>query len=355
MMPTAAPLRLGLLGCGSVAYWFHLRTLRRLPGAVLVAAADPDAEARRRAGRLTRVPIHEHAEQLLSRPDVEAVIIAAPTPAHAALAVSAAEGGKHFYLEKPIATSTAEAARVIEAAERARVIGAIGFNRRSHPLYQQARSLLAAGRIGRVCAVQTAFCEPVAAEAMPAWKRRRATGGGVLLDLASHHIDQLRWLLGEEIVSVAATLGSKLTEHDTARLALGLSGGAQAQGFFSFRGGPADYLHFVGEQGTLLLDRHAAVLELRAHRRLGYGTARRWITPTPAVAAWRLRRLIRPSADPSYRLALAAFVELVRGSASPAASLDDGVRSLETVLAAEDVAGRADAAPIGTGGPCASC
>jgi myo-inositol 2-dehydrogenase / D-chiro-inositol 1-dehydrogenase len=192
-------MRIGVLGCGVIAYWAHLRVLRRMPGATLAAAADPDPAARASAMCLTGVPVHERAEDLLGRSDIDAVVICAPTQFHAELAVAAADAGKHFYLEKPIATDAAGARRVVDAAAAAGVIGAIGFNRRLHPLYQQARDLLAAGRIGRVRAVQTALCEPLPAETMPGWRRQRASGGGVLLDLASHHLDLLRWFLRDEV------------------------------------------------------------------------------------------------------------------------------------------------------------
>src|SRR4051812_22376762 len=178
-------LRVGLLGCGTIAYWAHLRSLQRLPGARLTAAADPDAKARDAAKRLANIPVHARADELLARPDIDVVVICVPTPLHAELAIAAAAAGKHFYLEKPIASAADEARRVVEAAGQAGVTAAIGFNRRLHPLYEQARELLWAGRIGRVRAVQTAFCEPTPVHAMPEWKRRRATGGGVLLDLAS--------------------------------------------------------------------------------------------------------------------------------------------------------------------------
>jgi predicted dehydrogenase len=331
-------MRLGLLGCGVIAYWAHLRVLRRMAGATLVAAADPDPAARAAARRLTNVPLHEGADELLRRPDIDAVVICAPTQLHADLAVAAAEAGKHFYLEKPIATDAADARRVVDAASRARVIAAMGFNRRLHPLYQQARDLIDGGRIGRVRAVQTAFCEPSPPDSMPVWKRRRATGGGVLLDLASHHLDLLRWFLREEVDTVAASLGSRVTEQDSAQLALTMRSGVEVQSYFSFRAGLADYLEFIGERGTLRVDRHSPVLRLGLRRRLGYGVRRSWIAPTPAVLAWRIRRGVRPSFDPSYRRSLQAFVHQALGRPAAGASLLDGVRSLEAVLSAEAAA-----------------
>ncbi len=327
-------MRLGLLGCGNIAYWIHLRALRRIPGTVLAAAADPDPVARDRAQRLARIPVYDRVELVLERDDIDAVVITAPSHLHAELALASAAAGKHFYLEKPIATTAADGQRVIAAAAEAGVIGAIGFNRRLHPLYTRARELLACERIGRVHAVQTAFCEPIALDAMPQWKRHRATGGGALLDLASHHVDQLRWLLGDEVASISGSVRSDLSEGDSALVQLAMQGGAVVGGFFSFRAGPADYLEFLGERGTLRIDRHAAALTLQLGRRFGHGARRAWVPPTPGLAAWRLRRLLRP-ADPSYGRSLRAFVDLLGGGPCRTATLDDGLRSLEAVLAAE--------------------
>ena len=192
-------MRLGLLGCGSAAYWLHLRALRGIPGATLVAAADPDPAARARFASASGVTTYERAEDLLGRSDIEAVLICAPTNLHASLACAVASAGKHFYLEKPIATLVQDARDVVAAADRPGLTSAIGFNRRHHPLFEQARTLLNDGVIGRVHAVQTTFCEPSPPDGMPSWKRRRATGGGALLDLASHHIDLVRWMLATEV------------------------------------------------------------------------------------------------------------------------------------------------------------
>lgn len=351
-------MKLGLLGCGTIAYWTHLRALRNIPGAALVAAADPDPAALERAKRLVGVPVYERSDELLGRNDIDAVVICAPTHLHAELAIAAAAAGKHFYLEKPIATTAGEARGVIEAASQAGVTGVMGFNRRQHPLYQQARDLLASGRIGRVRAVQTTFCEPMPLESMPRWRRCRVTGGGVLLELASHHIDQLRWVLGDEIAWVRASLQSALTEDDSARVEFSMKGGVEVQSFFSFRTGMADYFEFIGDTGTLRVDRHSPRLSLRVARRFGYGVRRPRLLPTPAAAAWRLQRLFSPSYDPSFRRSLRAFVELLSSRGTQMASLGDGLRSLEAILAAEDSARRPDPGSpegAGMGVQCACC
>ncbi len=331
-------MRVGVIGCGVIAYWTHLRELKRIRGARLVAAADPDPAARARAERLAGIPVHASAEELLARPDVDAVIISAPNELHAELAVAAAHAGKHFYLEKPIALTLEDARRVIAAAAAARVHAAIGFNRRCHPVFQQARALIAAGRIGPVRAVETVFSEPIAPAAMPGWKEQRATGGGVLLDLASHHLDLLRWFLRDEICEVDGRVTSETSEQDGAWLRLSLRRGAEVSSFFSFRAGRADTLEFIGERGTLRVDRHRSALSLRLARRFGYGVRDVFVVPSVASATWKLARMVRPSWESSYRSALAQFVRSCRGKVSEQASLEDGLRALEIILAAEESA-----------------
>jgi myo-inositol 2-dehydrogenase / D-chiro-inositol 1-dehydrogenase len=332
------PIRFGLIGCGVIAYWAHLRELRHLKNAILVAAADPDAGARERASRLSHVPVYERSEEVLQRDDIDAIVISAPTHLHAQLAVAAAKARKHFYLEKPIASTAQDAHRVIDAAQEAGVTAAIGFNRRVHPVFEQARALITAGRIGRVRAVLSTFCEPASPAVMPEWKRQRPTGGGVLLDLASHHVDLVRWFLNCEPTTIDARLTTEISEDDSAWLKLTMAGGTEVLSFFSFRAGLADFLEFIGERGSLRVDRHRRSLSLRIARRFGYGVKNSLSFPGREVLAYQLVRLLRPSYDPSYGRALAAFVEWLRGGQPRIATLDDGLRSLETVLAAEESA-----------------
>jgi Predicted dehydrogenases and related proteins len=340
---------LGVIGCGNIAYWVHLRITRHLSGARLIAAADPDKAARDRAESLAKVPVFADNDELLSRPDIDAVIISGPTHLHADLAIAACEAGKHVYLEKPLATSTADGTRVAAAAASARVKVMVGFNRRHHPLFEQARRVLQSGTIGRVRAVQSSFCEPMAPDTMPLWKRDRATGGGVLFDLASHHIDLLRWFLEDEISEVGAMVESDLSDQDSARLELTTIKGAQVQSWFSCRTGMSDWFEFSGEHATLRVDRHSPRVALRVPRRFGYAVKTQWVTPSPDMGTWLVMRLIRPSKEPSYRRALAAFVGVVRGESRSVAGLADGMRVLEVIEAAEESARRSCVVDIGVG------
>jgi myo-inositol 2-dehydrogenase / D-chiro-inositol 1-dehydrogenase len=339
-------MRIGVIGCGVIAYWYHLRELRTLRRTKIVAIAERDATARERARQLTGAAALEDADELLRRDDIDAVIVSAPTYLNAGLAISAARAGKHVYIEKPATITRREALDLQEAVRQADVRATIGFNRRYHPLCKHARTLIAAGAIGSVRSVLSTFCEPLPAETMPAWKRRRSTGGGVLLDLASHHVDLLRWFLNDEVAEARASIASHVTEDDQAWLELRTCKGVESRSFFSFRTGRADWLEFAGESGTLRVDRHRRTLSMRVSRRFGYGVRSAFLFPPMDLLRWWGARLMRPSYEPSYRLALSAFVESIQGEKTEIASLEDGLRSVEVLFAAEESARLGESNPV---------
>ncbi len=350
----SARLRVGVIGCGTIAYWGHLRVLAHMPGAELVAAADPDPRARAAAAKLVRKPIFERSEDLLVRSDIDAVIICAPTHLHHVLAIEACAAHKHFYLEKPLAISAEEGKRVVSAAADAGIVAMMGFNRRFHPVFEQARSIIAEGFLGRIFAAQSVSCDPPPTGKMPEWRKYRATGGGVMLELASHHFDLIRWLLADEIALVESHIVSEVSQDDSAWVRLRTLHGTEVQSFFSFRAGLADRIELLGERGSMTITRSRPSPELRVPRRLGYGTRRCRFLPRMANLSWRVRRLVRPSFDPSRLRALNAFVALTRGESCDAPSLEDGLRSLEVVLAAEESARTGHPIVIGGERACAS-
>lgn len=218
----------GVAGCGRIAQLVHLPALARLAGAHVVAVADADAArretaARRFPGAVCLVDWTELAEH----PLVEAVVVALPSHLHAPAALAALANGKHVYIEKPLATSLADGVAVVEAWRRTGVVGAIGFNYRFNDGVTAARQSVEGGALGPLVAARSSFTS-LAAE-LPEWKRRRETGGGVLLDLGSHHVDLARFVLGREVEEVFARASSQLAEDDTAAVELRLQGGLPVQ------------------------------------------------------------------------------------------------------------------------------
>jgi predicted dehydrogenase len=335
------PLGVAMIGCGTIARYQHLPNLARLRGAQLVAVADADAGARRWAEARFRVRTCAGADEILAWPAVDAVVIAAPTAHHAEIATLAVAAGKPFYLEKPIAAGAGEAIRLLEAAAHANVPAAIGFHLRFQPLYTWAKQLQRRDALGELLAVRTLFAEPLDAASAAGWRSRRELGGGVLLDLGSHHVDLACWLLGDEIARVESASAEPpigAPERVVARFVT--RGGVGIESHFLYGAGPLDRLELVGRRATVAIDRHAGTLVVSGARRGRYGARRLRLTPPRDVVAMRLRRLLQPSWEPAFARALGAFVDAVRGrgGASSLASLADGAASLAVVLAAERAA-----------------
>jgi predicted dehydrogenase len=149
---------------------------------------------------------------VLERDDVDIVDLCIPGHLHCELAVAALEAGKHVLVEKPLANTLAEAEQmtaVAEAATERGVYAMVGFNYRRLPALAQARQLVADGRIGTVRQVRAAYLQDwLADETAPmTWRLRKETAGsGAIGDLASHAVDQVRYLLGQDITEVTARM-----------------------------------------------------------------------------------------------------------------------------------------------------
>lgn len=301
---------------------------------VALADANPVALAAARALAPDARGSSELGE-VLAAPDVDAVIIALPPALHAEAATTALARGKHIYVEKPLATTVDEARQVLAAWEGTGLVGMMGFNYRRNPIVRQACEAIAAGAIGNPVAVRTVFATP--ARPMAAWKQRRDSGGGALLDLAVHHIDLVRCLLGAEVDAVGARLGSLESEDDTAFVELRLTTGCVAQSFFSLSTVEEDRIEIYGSRAKLTIDRYASlrvdVSPAAAGGALGLSVkrvAREW-----SALPYALRKMRAPLHDPSFPAALEAFVDAVQNRTPVHPDLDDGLRAVAIIDAAE--------------------
>jgi myo-inositol 2-dehydrogenase/D-chiro-inositol 1-dehydrogenase len=329
------PLRVALLGCGRIARLHHLRILRQIGGASVTAIAEGDDALREAAVRETpgARPLRDYRDAL-SDPDIDAVVVCLPPALHADAAVSALNEEKHVYLEKPIATCAADAAAVVRAWKSSGRVAMLGFNQRFHPAVRESRELIRSGRLGRPLALRIASASPP--RQLPVWKRRRADGGGVLLDLSSHHIDLARFLLGDEVAAVAATVASLRTEDDVAWLTLTMQSGVTVESRASLASAQENRFEVVGEGGTLHVDRLENRMELRTLEPPWSRAAR--LRREVARAAGGVRAALATASDPSYARALGAFVQAAGTGVATRPDPHDGERSLAVVLTAEAAA-----------------
>jgi len=154
--------------------------------------------------------IHRDWRELVERPDLDVVSITGPNFIHRDVAVAAAHAGKHTWLEKPAGRNAAETRQIRDAVAANGVQSAVGFNYRNAPAVEQARTLIADGRLGTIQQVSIRLLADYAAhpEGALSWRFTHAgAGSGVLGDLVSHGLDLGRYLVGEitDLVADAAT------------------------------------------------------------------------------------------------------------------------------------------------------
>ena len=310
-----------------------------------MALADPEPSSLAAARHLARdARAVAHYEDVLDMPDVDAVIIALPPALHAEAAIATIERGRSVYIEKPLATSLADARRVAVSAEAAHTsartapIAMMGFNYRWDRLIREARDAIASGSIGRPVALRTTFA--TATRTIPAWKRQRLSGGGVLLDLAVHHIDLVRFLVAAEIATVSAEVSSVSSEHDTALLHMTLSSGVLVQSLFSLSAVDEDRIDVYGSAGKLTIDRYRSLrvetLPANARGTLRLTAAR--MAGELRALPYALERMRAPLNDPSFPAALHAFVRAVRDGVTASPNVHDGLHTAVVVDAAEQSA-----------------
>ncbi len=186
-----------LVGAGRMGA-FHGRSLaRRIPGARLVAVADPAPGI---AERLGADRAYTDPAEAFADPAVDAVVIAAPARFHADLVVAAARAGKAVFCEKPMALSLPDADRAIDAARAAGVLLQVGFNRRFAPDWQAARALLDDGRLGTPRVLRSVTRDP------GGFAPSRVPPDTIFNETLIHDFDALRFLNpGAEAVEVYAT------------------------------------------------------------------------------------------------------------------------------------------------------
>ena len=159
-------------------------------------------------------------DDVLADDRVEIVDLCVPGHLHASMATEALAAGKHVLVEKPLANTVAEAEAMVEVAGEAAERGVhsmVGFNYRRVPALALVRQYVEDGRLGEVRQLRIAYLQDWLADdhAPMTWRLRKETAGsGALGDLASHAVDQVRSLLGQEIVRVNGEVRTFVAQRD---------------------------------------------------------------------------------------------------------------------------------------------
>jgi myo-inositol 2-dehydrogenase / D-chiro-inositol 1-dehydrogenase len=192
-------IRMGMIGAGWIAQ-DHRRVLASLPEAELAAVCDLDSERATALAGGTGARVYTDWRALLDTEDLGALIVCTPPTAHAEPAIAALDRGLPVYLEKPIARTAEDAARIVAAAERTGTVCAVGYQWHALDLLDDLPGVLAGQPIGLLVGTSIG-----PTQSRPWFVNMRA-GGGNLLERGSHHLDLVRTVAGE-IVSVQTAAG----------------------------------------------------------------------------------------------------------------------------------------------------
>jgi len=194
-------VRVGVVGAGWAATE-HSKTLARLDGVVIAGVTDPDAErAADLAGRFG-ANHYAAASAMIASEALDAIVVASPPGAHRGAAVEAIEAGLAVFLEKPIARTLEDAAAIVDAAEAAEAVCAVGYQWRSIEALRPLRDALVLDEPRQLVS------EGIGITQARSWFLNTTLSGGLIAERGSHHID-LQRAIGGEVVTVQAT-GSKV-------------------------------------------------------------------------------------------------------------------------------------------------
>lgn len=192
-MSEASSVRTAVVGCG---YWGKnlVRNFAALSDLRVCCDASP-AIRERIASEYPQVRVVERYEDVLSDPDVDAVVLATPARFHAEMAIQAMDAGKHVFVEKPLALSVADAERVVERAEATGRIAMVGHLLEYHPAVEYLKTLITTGELGEVY-----YCYSHRLNL-----GRLRSDENALWSLAPHDISVILYLFDEEPEEVSAS------------------------------------------------------------------------------------------------------------------------------------------------------
>ena len=334
----AEPLRVVLVGAGEWgATW--AAEIRSAPGLELTAIADLDVELGRRAAAGVGLPASSVFDSIAAAArtsTLDAAVIAVPPSAHCAVALEALDAGLHCLIEKPLALTLGECREIVSGGDSARRVVMVSQNYRFRAGSRTVRRLLSEGAIGRVGAVGICFMRSFTPTGY-----RLHMDEPLLFDMAVHHFDQLRTIVGLEPTRVWA---------HTSNPSWSLFDG-NAEGFVLLEAGESVSISYLGNWtsrgrqtgwgGSWEIQGDAGALHWEDDRIIVYPGERGSARPRLAKA----KRAFSPRGVKLDRWAtldragvLDEFRSAIRDRREPAASARDNLRTIALVAAAAESA-----------------
>lgn len=210
-------LKVGVIGCGSIAKYRHLPEYAANKHVEIVAVCDIVEDRVQEFAETYNAKAYTNYEELLADDSIDVISVCLPNYLHAPVSIAASKAGKHVLVEKPMATSREEAEAMIEAAKESGKKLMVGHNQRFVSSHQKAKEIIASGEIGKVYSFRTAFGHPGpegwSVDGRDSWFFNKEEAFiGAMGDLGVHKTDLMRYILGEEFVEVGSFVETNAKE-----------------------------------------------------------------------------------------------------------------------------------------------
>ena len=339
-MTTPSRLRIGIAGCGYQGGILAL-SIAQTTSMQLAACADIErAAAAKLAAEHGNPPVFTSIEAMLAGSELDAVLVATPHDALHPVALATVKAGRHLMVEKPVGINAQQVRELEAAVSHAGVFCLAGYSFRAFPALSMLKELVDAGIIGDIQAVMGSIgLGPLNSS----WRATPATGGGPLLYVGSHLVDEVLWLLGDDPTEVVADLRTRADTgaDETTAFQIAFAHGVTAQclvtqaadGFFN-------HLDIVGREGRIALrgvDFLNYSIEVISKKQPAYSE------PT----------VLRPRWSGDARVAmhlpqLEAMAKAIREGGPPAVTLAEARRVMEVIDAVFESGRTGSAAIVGS-------
>lgn len=256
---TAKSLRIGLIGTAEIADNWLLPALKQVAEAVFWSVLSRTQERgqafAQKHGAAAPQAVHTTLDSFLADPDLDAVIIASPDRLHASQAIAAAKAGKHLFVEKPLATSAADAEALVALCREHKLSLAVGYHLHWHAGHRELKKLLDDRHLGNILRVNIQWTYTPAAND---WRAGNEMGRWwSLAAVGTHCIDLCLWLMEkcgsvEKVESQLTPVADGAAHDESAAVKLTFETGAVADIYTSVREKRPRLVEIVCEEGTII-------------------------------------------------------------------------------------------------------
>jgi predicted dehydrogenase len=256
-------IKWGFIGCGEVTEIKSGPAFSEVEGSSVVAVMSRTEDRARTYAVKRGIPKwYTDAQELIDDPDVNAVYVATPPSSHATYAIMAMKAGKPVYIEKPLAASYEDCARINRISEETGVPCFVAYYRRYLPYFQKVKEIVDNGIIGKMVNVHVRFAVPPReldyskSKELPWRLQPDIAGGGYFYDLAPHQLDLLQYIFGVivEARGIRANRGGLYEAEDSVSACFQFENGLPGSGswcFVAHESAREDRIELIGDQGSV--------------------------------------------------------------------------------------------------------